>query len=150
MNETLLLERYKYVLDQKKNLNDATFKVAAFFQAVLLVILGAQFRILELAQKKEVTVELARLGSWGLFWAVIALGAVSILLIVGGIATWFDYRREESELELLLGGTSRHLPSLRGLLRWYETYIVAIIVTVAAAYWYVLHYVVLPSIQIDV
>ena len=146
MNENLLVERYKYILDQKKRLNETTFKIAAFYQGALLVILGGQFRILELNQKKEVSSELAEVGSWGLFWAVVALSFVSLLLLVGGIASWFDYRREEADLEGKLGGLTRLPPSWRGVLRWYETYIGLLMIVIAVVYWCTLNWIVLPAI----
>jgi hypothetical protein len=146
MSETLLIERYKYVLSQKKSLNETTFKVAAFFQAVMLVVLGAQFRIIELAQKNEIAADLARIGSWGLFWATCGLAAVALLLLIGGIASWFDYRREESCLEEQFGIKVRKPPSFRSFFRWYETYIGLMFVVVALVYFCALQYVILPTL----
>ncbi|OJG00397.1 hypothetical protein AX761_24655 [Rhizobium sp. 58] len=117
MSDAILLERYKYVIDQKKRLNDATFKVAAFYQSILLVILAAQFRILELSQKSEINLGLTTLGPWGLFWAAFALTTLSLLLLAGGVASWFDYRKEEVLLEQQLGGKARDAGSFKGFLR---------------------------------
>lgn len=143
MIESMLVERYKYVLEQKKRLNETTFKIAAFFQAVMIVILGAQFRVVELHQRSEITYSLASVATWGLFWATLGLTCLSLLLLFGGVASWFDYRHQEVELERQLGGTERRPPSMRGFFRWYETYVALIMIIVTAGYWWSLKYIIL-------
>jgi hypothetical protein len=147
MRDLILLERYKYIIDQKKRLNDATFKIAAFYQAVTLVIFGAQFKILETAQKQEISDDLARLGSWGLFWSSVGLTFVSLLLMIGGVGAWLDYRREEALMETEFAGLSRKAPSLKALLRWYETYISFTMIAVIIAYYVALTTIIIPTIS---
>jgi hypothetical protein len=147
MSDAVLLERYKYVIDQKKRLNETTFKIAAFYQSIVLVILAAQFRILELSQKSEIDVELASLGTWGLFGAAFALTTLSILLLAGGIASWFDYRKDEVILEQQLGGRARDPGSFKGILRWYETYIAITMISSVTAYWFAVKLIVIPQIS---
>jgi hypothetical protein len=148
MRDVIIAERYKYIIDQKKRLNDATFKIAAFYQTVILVILGAQFKILEITQKNEISAELGTLGSLGLFWCTIGLTVVSLAILVGGIAAWFDYRKEEVRIEQEFGGLRREMPTLRGMLRWYETYIALTMVGTAFAYWLVLRWIILPRLAL--
>ncbi|MER8976860.1 MULTISPECIES: hypothetical protein [unclassified Mesorhizobium] len=139
-----LLERYKYILDQKKELNKTTFIIAAFYQAVLVAILAAQFSIVKGVADRSLSSDLARLGSWGLFWCAVAVSAICIAALISGLFAWLNYREDESEIEVVAFGKSRKPVRFRDALRWYESYIIVSIFFMVLVYLVALYKIVLP------
>jgi hypothetical protein len=132
--DQIRLERYRYILDRKKSLNENTFKIVSFFQAIALVIGTAQFAVVDRLSAGSLILNLAKTGSYGLIALMILSSLASVIAIVGGIANWMDYRREEMAIEIDAGLPPREGPSLRNALRWYETYIATGILIYAALY----------------
>lgn len=132
--EQIRLERYRYILDRKKSLNENTFKIVSFYQAVALIIGTAQFAICDRISTTELDLDLAKAGSYGLLFLMLLSSLVSVIAVAGGIASWIDYRREEMTIETDSGLLAREGPSLRNALRWYETYIAFGVVSYAGLY----------------
>lgn len=122
--QILSLERYKYILDQKKNLNERTFKIASIYQVLMIAIASAQFTIISDASAGRLDKGVATDASWGLFVIFSLVTTLMIALIVGGICAWFGYRKDENEIELLIAGTSREMPKLGDAFKWYESYLI--------------------------
>ncbi|KQT52406.1 hypothetical protein ASG62_14355 [Aureimonas sp. Leaf427] len=120
-----MVERYKYILDQKKSLNERTFKIAAFYQAVTLAVATAQFKVVSEAANKSLRTTLAVDASWGLFIIFCFVSMVTVLLLVGGITAWADYKIEEEALEAGLLSDTRIEGRFFDFLKWYETYLIA-------------------------
>lgn len=148
MSENLyLLERYKYVLDQKKELNKTTFMIAAFYQAVLVAILAAQFSIVKSVADRSLSNELARIGSWGLFWCTVAVSAICIATLLGGLFAWLNYRSDEAEIEAIAFGKSRNPVRVRDALRWYESYVMLSMCFIVLSYLIVMYKIVIPLLE---
>ncbi|ENU4084551.1 hypothetical protein ACFH11_000077 [Enterobacter asburiae] len=131
-----LLERYKYVLQRKQHLNEATFKIAAIFQTVLLALGIGQYNVVSLWKQKTIDIVLAKLFTNCILAMLIALTGLVITLISGGIVAWLKYRADESDIEFKVSGTRRPEVKLKSVLRWYETYFLLIVVIVLAAWLY--------------
>lgn len=145
MTNPYAIERYKYILEQKKRLNDVTFKIAAFYQTIFLALLAAQFKLLETASTRDTEIELMRIGSWGLFWMLTGVSLICVATLVAGIISWLGYRREETVFEMEIGQEIRPTPSLKNALSWYETYIIIAIIGVSLAHYVTLTRYILPT-----
>jgi hypothetical protein len=141
-----MLERYKYILEQKRQINGVTFKIAAFFQTVMIVLLGAQFQVIRQVTEGSLNIELARVASWGLFWITFGVSALSLAILAGGIFTWLDYKADEARIEEGTMGEVRTTPTFRSIFRWYETYMIIGIISVVVAYLYAMRKVILPTL----
>ncbi|MBD8899023.1 hypothetical protein [Rhodanobacter sp. DHG33] len=133
------LERYKYVLEQKKYLNGVSFKIVSIYQAGMALLLGGCYKIVVATRGGSLSCESADLFLRGLFLLFIILTIFSILMISCGILAWLGYRRDESDLESAVGVASKPLPRFRDMFRWYETYILLVVVVVAILFGFYLH-----------
>lgn len=141
MTNEFLLEKYRYVMDQKKNLNDNVFKIVALYQASTALVAFAQYTLLQGVRESEISKDTAIELSWWVYYILIAFSALCIIMVVGGVYSWRGYRRDQIEIETQVFGVASDPPSWRNAWRWYETYIIAAIVVIA-----VLHRVTLTSI----
>jgi len=138
-NETFLIERYKYILDQKKQLNATSFKVVSIYQAGLALILGGCYKVVVAEQAGDIAEAAAAWFLSGLLLAFGILTSFSVMMICSGIAAWFAYRKDEASIELQMLGVSRPLPRLRDVFRWYETYILFAVILIAVVFGLYLH-----------
>ena len=134
-----LLERYKYILNQKKDLNERSFKVASVYQATILAIAAAQYRVITDVQDGKVFILSGSVLSWSLFGLMCLASAFFIVLLIGGIASWLKYRKDEGEIEIKMFGLARPIPKTIDYLRWYETYLVAAGIVVPLVYFVLLY-----------
>jgi hypothetical protein len=71
----------------------------------------------------------------------------TVLLVVVGVLSWIDYRREECELTAkYFEAEFRKPPRLRNFYRWYETYIVLFVIGATVLLWVLSETVVIPRI----
>ena len=78
-----ILEKYKYVLSRKRDLNDATFKIVAMYQAGLALLVSGQFAILAATVSFHLEKSVARAAALTLF-ALMCILTMSSLLLLGG------------------------------------------------------------------
>jgi len=134
--DDFILERYKYVLERKHSLNEATFKITAIYQAIIVALGLAQFNVISMLNSKKITLDLAKLSSQCLLFMLAILTALILALLIGGIYSWLKYRADEKELEEKVLGTSREATKFRNILSWYETYIaLTVIIVFALSLW---------------
>lgn len=82
------------------------------------------------------TAEIARAGLKGLLSLLTILALFVCALILVGIFSWMDYRKEEADfLRDEVGLGFREYPNLKNFWRWYETYyVVFILIFIIAAH----------------
>lgn len=144
--EAVLLERYKYILDQKKNLNERTFKIASVYQVLVLAIVTGQFSIVSDERSGRLDQQIAIDASWGLFILLAIVTFILFALIIGGILAWLGYRKDEIDIEMLVRGVSRNEPKLRDIFKWYETYILLAGMIGLGFYSYAIIWKIIPTI----
>lgn len=128
------LERYKYVLDQKRELNRTTFSVVAIYQAGLIVVTGGHLSVRSAVAKKELSAVDGAALLDGASWLLVAITAFGVLMVLSGVVTWLGCRRDESEIEAEYLGEARRLPTWRSALAWYETYIILAMILIVVGY----------------
>lgn len=144
----LVVERYKYILDQKRDLNERTFKIVAIYQAVVLAIAVGQFQVSSDTARTSLKPETAIVATWSLFAIFAFISVFSAVLIIGGIAAWLNYRRDEANIEIDVLGCSRPAPRFRDAFKWYETYILLAFASGMALYYFVVVNYIVPTIAI--
>jgi len=132
--EAFLLERYKYILEQKRSLNAATFKIVSILQLIVAAVATANFSIIKAVQSGEIDSDAARLAVLFCFVGSIFVILACLLSLVGGLASWLKYRRDEAAVEMQVHGAARPAPNFASIFRWYETYIILAAVVGAAGY----------------
>lgn len=145
IEDSFLIERYKYILDQKKNLNAQTFKITTFYQVITLAIFTGQFSVLDKFNQRQLPGSVAYLASTSLYAFFIIVTALSSALIIGGIYAWRGYRKDEDDLDQQIRGTTRLKDAKIRILSWYETYIIASFAFLFLIYTYVLIHSILPQ-----
>jgi uncharacterized iron-regulated membrane protein len=145
--EPFLLERYRYVLEQKRQLNGATFRIAATYQALLLATGGGAFAVIERTLNESVPVLFALLCLRALTIFVLLLGAFGALMVASGIVSWLKYRRDEADIEVQVYSSARPAPVVRNIFRWYETYILMMIVVSSSVAAAVIHFFAIPLVR---
>lgn len=133
------LERYKYILRQIEFLNQSTYRVLALLQTLATAIIGGIVGILLTYQNLDLDTDLARVGIRGLLLLLVLLGLYVSASITVGIASWFDYRKEEVEIvNEVVGPDYRRHPKLKNFWRWSESYLaVFTIISIAAIFAFV-------------
>lgn len=133
-SDDFFLERYKFVLDQKKALNKASLQVITFYQGAFASVCAGQFAVVALNSAGNLKMELARLASYSLAFILGIASLFALSLIASGMISWLHYRDEESEIESKYMEVSRRKPSIRDIFKWFETYISASIFAMFAIY----------------
>jgi uncharacterized membrane protein len=133
-DKEFVLERYKYILEQKRFLNKTTFVVISIYQAGLVLILTGYYQALSGGADHKIPSAFACLSSRWVVVLLWVLAAFSISMLIGGLISWFGYRADEAAIEAKYLGGGRARPSFRNLLGWYETYVVLGILLVTAGF----------------
>lgn len=132
----IVVERYKYILQQIHTVNENVYRFLAIFQTLVTAIVTAALGLFISYRKWNIAPSTARTGELGLFVLATAIAGFTILLIVVGVMSWLDYRREECDLTTkYFAADFRSKPRVRNFYRWYETYIVLFVVTVTVLIW---------------
>lgn len=144
----MVVERYKYILQQIHTLNENAYRFLAIYQALSTAIVGAGLALFVGYKKWAIPPPTARSGLVALMWLETLVAAFTGLLILIGIVSWIDYRKEECELtdEFIRPGF-RKAPRVKSIIRWYETYIVIFILGSTAVMWVYIMQLLLPGIK---
>ncbi|MFF7063054.1 hypothetical protein [Pseudomonas sp. NPDC008258] len=130
LKEELKLEKYRYVLAQKQALNEATFKIVAVYQALVLALAAGQYTVVTAYDKAQLKPAWALPSSYMLLGLFIMVSVLILALLVGGVLSWKGYRDDESEIEHEVLGVPKDAIKWRSLLCWYETYLVVFVLVV--------------------
>ena len=132
--EKFLLERYKYVLEQKRSLNSVSLQIVAIFQAGLILVTTGAFSLSASVRMHTADVRTVRLGLNALCGVLLVVSFFCLLLLFSGISAWSSYKREERDIEARYEiFSSAPLPP-GSIWRWFETYIVLGICAVTASF----------------
>lgn len=124
-DESFLLERYKWILERRRDLNNNTFKITALYQTSLAFILSGEFAVLSLGKSSELFIQIMLTK---ILWSVfVVFSLFAMLLLCSGIKAWIGYRLDEIKIERIMGLAPRDPPKLSQALSWYETYIIILI-----------------------
>lgn len=125
------LERYKYILQEIRSLNENTHKYLTLFQTLATLIIGGGVGVFVGWKNLNIGADVARAAINGLLILLIVLAFFVVTSILAGIVSWYDYRCEEVELlNDTVGLGFRKKPNLRNFWRWNETHMVAFIIVV--------------------
>lgn len=142
------LEYYKYILGQIQNINSNTYKYLAFFQTLTTVIVGAGIAIFINWEKIGISPEIAQVSMQALLVLLWILTVFVMISIFSGILSWIDYRNEEVDLlEGVLEENFRKRPKVRNFWRWYETYILLLIIVATSGITFFVGSLVIPLIN---
>ncbi|ETW98365.1 MAG: hypothetical protein ETSY1_19050 [Candidatus Entotheonella factor] len=142
------LERYKFILQQIHTLNENTHKHLTLFQTLATALIAGGVGIFLSSKSDKVTAEIARTGIEGLLSLLTILALFVCALIIVGIFSWVDYRKEEVDfLRDEVGLGFREYPNLKNFWRWYETYYVAFILIFIIAAHAIMRTEILPMIK---
>ena len=126
------LERYKFILQQINTLNENVHKYLTLYQTLATAIVGGVVLIVVSWKQLKIEAHIARAGVEGLLCLYVVLTLFIVVAIGAGIASWFDYRKEENEvLDEVVREGYRKPPQLGNLWRWNETYVLLFIVLMA-------------------
>ena len=142
------VERYKYILQQLHTVNENVYRFLAIYQTLATVLVGAALALFVRYEDWSIRPEIARIGIVAILLLVTVIAGFTVLLIVVGVFSWLDYRREECELtEEVVRPGFRRAPDPRNFWRWYETWIVGFIVASIVVMWALAAAIVLPAIS---
>jgi hypothetical protein len=146
--EGVQLERYKFIQQQLHTLNENVYKFLALYQTLATTLVGAGLALFVGYQKWGIDAKTARAGVTALLWLLTLVAAFTVLLIVVGVLSWIDYRREECELtDQTVYRGFRRPPRMGNLFRWYETYIVLFIAGSVVFVWGYAAVLILPAMR---
>jgi hypothetical protein len=140
------LERYRYILQQIDSVNGNTGKFLALYQTLTTSLATGALALFVGYRKWDISQQIARDGVIGVALLITLVAAFTITMLIVGMFTWLDYRREECELTdraVYPGFRSPARP--RNILRWYELYTVFGIMLSAVVFWLFAVLVLLPS-----
>ena len=132
--DNLKLEYYKYVSNEIHSLNDNFHKFLSLFQTLATAIIGGGVAFLATWRNMNITPQTAVSIFRSLEGLLMLLATFILLSMIAGIASWYDYRKEETKLlnnEVDLD--FRKTPKLRNLWRWSETYLVLFLIVFVVA-----------------
>lgn len=142
------VERYKYLLQQLHTTNENTYRFLAVYQTLATLLVTAALTLFVRYDDWKIDLRTAQIGVISLLMLVTVIAAFTVLLIVVGVLTWLDYRREECELtETAIRPGFRRPPDPGNFWRWYETYIVLFIVGSVAFMWVGAAVILLPAMR---
>lgn len=125
------LERYKFILGEISNLNSNFHNYLSLYQKLTTIIIGGLILIFINWKKLAIPIDVASLGIKACYALQITLSLFIIFIILAGIFSWFDYRKEEVELlNSISTAHSRSLPSFKNLWRWHETHTIIFILVI--------------------
>jgi hypothetical protein len=126
------LERYRYILQEIRVLNENIHKYLTLFQTLTTAVTTAGVALFIGRQQLNLTAEVTKTALQGLLGLLVILAAFVVFSIVAGIFSWFDYRSEEVKL-LKIVGIHRNLPKPGNFWRWQETYVILFVLLVMIA-----------------
>jgi small-conductance mechanosensitive channel len=147
--EGFQLERYRYILQQIHTANENVYRFLAIYQALAVALVSGGVTLFVGYRKWGIPTSVARSGILGLMVLLSIVAAFTVMLIVIGVASWLDYRREECELtDSAVYPGFRKPPTIQNFLRWYETYVIFFIAISAMFLWMCTLVYVLPAMNL--
>ncbi|WP_422736233.1 hypothetical protein ACN263_21925 [Micromonospora sp. WMMD729] len=148
MGDEVRLERYRYILRQIEATNQNTYRFLALYQTIATALATATVGLFLGYDSWGIAQGFAYAGLIALMLLLSITAAFAILLILAGMFSWMDYRREECELvNSIVGESFRAPPQWRSFLRWYETWIIAFIIASMAAMWFLVTHFLMPNLS---
>ncbi|MFL0288445.1 hypothetical protein ACJH6J_24040 [Mycobacterium sp. SMC-18] len=130
--DAVVLERYKYINSQLAALNDSAHKFLSLYQTLTAAIVTAGLALFVGYRGWGISADNAHKGLIGLLLLQAIVAAFTCAFLLAGVASWLDYRREEvTLLRDYLDQSFREAPKIRNFYRWYETYMVLLVVASA-------------------
>lgn len=130
------LERYRYLLQEIHTVNENVHKFLAIYQSLMTALVGAGLALFLGYRRWGIAPGTARAGVLAVLWLATAVAAFTFLLILTGMLSWLDYRREECELtDRLVYPGFREPSRIANFYRWYETYILVFILLSVGLLW---------------
>ncbi|WP_305786400.1 hypothetical protein [Symbioplanes lichenis] len=141
------VERYKYILQQLHTVNENVYRFLAIYQTLATVLVGAALALFVRYEDWGIRPGTARIGVVAILLLVTFVALFTLILIVMGMFTWWDYRKEECEFT----GTAvrkdfRKPPEVGNIWRWYETWIGLFILLSISFMWLAAGLVIIPAI----
>ena len=128
-SEEFKLERYKYILEELRSLNENVHKYLTLFQSLATLIIGGGVGVFVSWQSLKITAAMAKVSIQGLVGMLIILAVFAMISIIAGMISWFDYRKEEvALLDDAIERGYRRTPKWGNFWRWSETYVLLFIV----------------------
>lgn len=125
------IERYKFILGEISNLNSNYHTYLNLYQKLTTIIVGGLILIFINWKKLSIPIKVVVLGVKACYALQIIISLFIIFVILSGIFSWFDYRKEEVELLNSISiSHNRSLPNFRNFWRWHETYTIIFILAV--------------------
>lgn len=144
----LQLERYKYILQQMNIANEGTYRYLGLYQALAVTLGGAILGLFAGYKRWGIEPHIARTGVVGLMGMLTVVACFATLMIVVGVFSWIDYRREECEFtDKYVHSGFRSPPRLKNFVRWHETYVVLLILLTVVLIWVYVTTAILPGIR---
>jgi hypothetical protein len=144
---SIVVERYKYILQQIRTTNENVARFLAIYQTTITALVAAALALFVNYPTWKIAPDLARTGLRGLLLLATAVAAFTILMIVVGALSWLEYRKEECELtQKYLPSSFRRPPQMRNFYRWYETYVLLFVICSTVALWILADAILFPRI----
>lgn len=119
LSNSLLIERYKYILLNRNQLNNNTFKIITLYQIILFGTFTAFYNIY---QSKLVS-SIKKIYCDTLMLLFFLSSLILVMVLLGGILSWLDSRRDEIQILVRVSNYKKEKISWQSIFKWYETYI---------------------------
>ncbi|MEW2593809.1 hypothetical protein AB0893_25655 [Micromonospora aurantiaca] len=130
------LERYRYILRQIEANNQNTHRFLALHQTIATSLATASIGLFLGYRSWGISPAFARDGLIGLMILLSLAATFAVLLVLAGVFSWMDYRREECQLvNAIAGADFRAAPRWGSFIRWYETWVIGFICASTLAMW---------------
>ncbi len=127
IKNNIYTERYKYILEKIKFLDGLMQKNFSVYFKFTLAICTALSASLVMIIEDKISLDTVNLLIELLFLLEVAASLLIIAITVANIRTWFDYRDDEINfLNKIKCDLNRKKPTIEGLFRWSETYLIII------------------------
>ena len=147
-NTEFALERYKYILQQLHSVNENVHKFLGIFQVLTTSLAGGAVAVTLGYKKWGVSPAVAQASVQAVMWLITLVTTFTVMLIIAGMFTWMDYRKEECELlKSHSNQVTRSAPSWGNFWRWYETYVLAFMVSACLLLWLLGSLLLVPAIK---
>jgi len=138
------LERYKYVMEQKSNLNKNTFTVLSIYQGGITILIAGQYMISKDAILGVQQKHLVFFASFSIVFLILFLSIFSIVFIATGVNTWFRYREDQNKIETEIFDIPSQSSKKIYIWYWYEIYVILAIFISCVIFLAVEYYFVFP------
>ena len=142
------VERYKYILNEIRTLNENFYKYLTLFQTLSTALIGGGISLFAIGRNLNIAPNIVVAGIRSVVGLLILLTLFILFSIISSMASWLDYRREEVEiLNNAVGKGFRQLPKLNNFWRWHETYLILFIIAFTTLIYLYTEYQLIPLIK---